>query len=125
MKSRETMHGLARAHAWGYGPRVWKGQRCGYYLTVGELLAVYRAEGFNHLGTAMRKHIRVWMAEDKAVLEGSDERMDSAVWFECPKGMETVVMVRSEVCGGRYVTRINRNDWPVLRHMHGIQEALA
>lgn len=124
MKSRETMHRLARAHAWGLGPRVWKGRRCGYYLTVGELLSVYRQEGFNHLGTAMRKHILHWMAEDKAVLEGSDEKEDSAVWFDCPAGCETVVMVRSEQCGGRYVAKIDRLDWPILRQIHGIQAEL-
>lgn len=125
MKSMKTMLKLARAHARSYGARIWKGVRCGMYLTVGELLAVYRDQGFNRKGTAMRRHIATWMAEDMCVLEGAIYDESSAVWFDAPEDMDTLIMVRSEQCGGRYVTRIDRNDWPVLRHMHGIQEALA
>lgn len=125
MKSLATMLAMAKSMAESLGVRIWKGMRCGYYLTVGELLGLYRSEGFNRRGSAMRRHIEAWMGLDEAVLEGSDEDLTSAVWFPCPEGKETLVMVRSHECGGRYVTKIDRTEWPVLRKMHGIQEVLS
>ena len=126
MKSCRTMLKVARAYAVGFGARIWKGVRCGIYLTVGELLDLYVSQKFNARGTVMRKHIESWMAMDEAVLEGSSYRPDSAVWFECPEELKVSVMVRSEQCGGRYVTEITRTDWPILRKMHGLeQEVLA
>lgn len=122
MKSLKTMHGLARAMAIAKGPRIWSRTRCGYYLTIGELHQLYNDEGFNHRGTCMRRHIGQWMCADMAILEGSEYNTNSAVWFECPAGSETMVKVFSECCGGRYVTKIDRNQWPSLRRMHGIQE---
>lgn len=125
MKSMRTMMELAKGKAEAMGVRIWQGSRCGYFVTVGELLALYAGEGFNSRGSAMRRHVRLWMEMDEAVLEGSDEDEGSALWFPCPKGKETLVMVRSEQCGGRYVTEIRRTEWPALRRMHGIQEAIA
>lgn len=126
MKSCRTMLKVARAYAAGFGARIWKGVRCGIYLTVGELLDLYVSQKFNARGTVMRKHIESWMAMDEAVLEGSSYRPDSAVWFECPEELKVSVMVRSEQCGGRYVTEITRTEWPILRRMHGLdQEVLA
>ena len=96
------------------------------FLTVGELLDLYVSQKFNARGTVMRKHIESWMAMDEAVLEGSSYRPDSAVWFECPEELKVSVMVRSEQCGGRFVTEITRTEWPILRRMHGLeQEVLA
>lgn len=125
MKSCRTMLKVAKAYARGFGARIWKGVRCGIFLTVGELLELYRSQGFNHRGTAMRRHIGQWMEIDEAVLEGPSMSPDSAVWFSCPEEMRTLVMVRSEQCGGRYVDEIRRTEWPVLMRMHGIQEVLA
>lgn len=121
MKSGATMYRLARAHAIGHGIRIWKGQRCGCYLTIGEMLDVYTSDGFNHMGTAMRRHLDTWMATDRAVLEGPVLDRESAVWFPVPEDLKVPVMVFSEHCGGRYVLEIDRNEWPVLRRMHGIQ----
>lgn len=126
MKSCRTMLKVAKAYARSFGARIWKGVRCGIFLTVGELLELYRSQGFNHRGTAMRRHIGQWMEIDEAVLEGPSMSPDSAVWFPCPEEMRTLVMVRSEQCGGRYVGEIRRTEWPVLRRMHGLeQEVLA
>lgn len=125
MKSLATMLAMAKAKAESFGVRVWKGVRCGFFLTIGELLGLYRSEGFNGKGTAMRHHLVAWMGLDEAVVEGSDEDLTSAVWFPCPEGKETLVMVRSQECGGHFVTKIDRTEWPVLRQMHGIQEVLA
>lgn len=126
MKSCRTMLRIAKAYAESFGARIWKNLRCGYFLTVGELLELYTSQGFNRRGTAMRRHIDSWMAEDQAVLEGSSYKPDSAVWFECPAEKRVMVMVRSEQCGGRYVIGIDRMEWPVLRQIHGLeQEVLA
>ncbi len=125
MKSLKTMLRVAKAYAEGLGVRIWKNMRCGIFLTVCELQELYTSQGFNHCGTAMRRHLQAWMSIDQAVLEGSDEDPTAAVWFECPKEREVSVLVRSEQCGGRYVTRIDRMEWPVLKRMHGIQEAIA
>lgn len=126
MKSCRTMLKISAAYAGSFGARIWKGTRCGIYLTIGELQELYKSQGFNHKGSAMRKHLYQWMEADKAALEGSSRDPTSAVWFECPKEKEVLVMVRSEQCGGRYVTRIDRMEWPVLRKMHGLeQEVLA
>lgn len=126
MKSLKTMLKVARAYARSFGARIWKNVRCGIFLTIGELQELYTSQGFNHLGTAMRRHIDAWMSEDAAVLEGSPYRPDSAVWFECPEDLKVSVMVRSEQCGGRFVTEITRTEWPILRRMHGLeQEVLA
>lgn len=126
MKSLKTMLKVARAYAVGFGARIWKNIRCGIYLTIGELQDLYTSQGFNHLGSAMRRHIETWMETDQAVLEGSPYKPDSAVWFECPVEKRVMVMVRSEQCGGRYVTEIRRTDWPILREIHGLeQEVLA
>lgn len=124
MKSMKTMFAEARAAAISKGPRMWKGTRYGYYLTVGELKGLYMNEGFNHRGTAMHRHLDCWQETDMAAVEGPAYAESSAVWFECPEGSETLVMVLSQSCGGRYVTRIDRTQWPSLRKMHGIQEAL-
>lgn len=121
----KTMFAEARDAAISKGPRMWKGTRCGYYLTVGELKAIYDAEGFNHKGTAMRRHLDCWQETDMAAVEGPAFAAGSAVWFDCPEGSETLVKVLSQSCGGRYVTRIDRTQWPSLRKMHGIQEALS
>lgn len=125
MKSSATMYRLARAHAIGRGARVWNGQRAGCYLTIGELLEVYTRDGFNHMGTAMRRHLDTWMATDRAVVEGPVLARDSAVWFPVPEDLKVPVMVFSERCGGRYVLEIDRNEWAVLRRMHGIQTEIA
>ena len=126
MKSCRTMLKVAKAYARGFGARIWKGVRCGIFLTVGELLELYKSQGFNHRGTAMRRHIGQWMEIDEAVLEGPSMSPDSAVWFGCPEELKVSVMVRSEQCGGRFVTEITRTEWPILRRMHGLeQEALA
>lgn len=125
MKSLMTMWKVARAWAVAQGVRIWEGTRCGFFLTIWELKELYTIQGFNHRGTAMRRHVQTWMAEDLAVLEGSEWDPKAAVWFPCPEGKETLVMVRSEQCGGRYVTEIRRTEWPALRRMHGIQEAIA
>lgn len=126
MKSLKTMLKVAKAYAQGFGARIWKGVRCGIFLTIAELSELYISQGFNHCGTAMRRHIGAWMSEDQAVLEGSAYKPDSAVWFECPEELEVTVMVRSEQCGGRFVTKIDRMEWPILRQMHGLeQEVLA
>lgn len=125
MKSSKTMFGLAKAMAVAKGPRIWCGTRCGVYLTVEELSGLYMAEGFNRKGSAMHRHIGGWMELDQAVLEGSVWAPESAVWFEAPEELETLIKVFSQSCGGRYVTRIDRTKWPALRKMHGIQEVLA
>lgn len=123
MKSLASMLGIAKARAYGKGVRVWNGLRAGFFLTQEELQRIYTDEGFNHRGTAMRRHVEIWMHNGDAVREGGDCE-DSAVWFECPRGLETVVLVRSEQCGGRCVLTIERADWPVLRALHGIQTEL-
>lgn len=125
MKSGATMYRLARAHAIGRGARVWNGRRAGCYLTIGELLEIYTRDGFNHMGTAMRRHLDTWMATDRAVVEGPVLDRTSAVWFPAPEDMATAVKVASERCGGLYVLEIDRNEWPVLRRMHGIQTEIA
>lgn len=125
MKSSATMYRLARARAIARGVRVWKGTRAGCFLTIGELLEIYTTDGFNHMGTAMRRHLDTWMATDRAVVEGSVLDRESAVWFPAPDDLKVVAMVVSERCGGRYVTEIDRIDWPVLRRMHGIQTEIA
>lgn len=125
MKSSATMYRLARARAIARGVRVWKGMRAGCFLTIGELLEIYTTDGFNHMGTAMRRHLDAWMATDRAVVEGSVLDRESAVWFPAPDDLKVVAMVVSERCGGRYVTEIDRIDWPVLRRMHGIQTEIA
>lgn len=125
MKSSATMYRLARAHAIGHGIRIWKGARCGCYLTIGELLEIYTTDGFNHMGTAMRRHIDTWMATDRAVVEGPVLDRESAVWFPVPEDLKVPVMVFSEECGGRCVLDIDRTEWPVLRRMHGIQTEIA
>ena len=126
MKSLKTMLKAAKEKAESLGARIWKGIRCGYFLTIGELSELYINEGFNRCCTAMRRHIETWMETDQAVLEGSPYKPDSAVWFECPEEKRVMVMVRSEECGGRFVTEIRRTDWPILRRMHGLeQEVLA
>lgn len=122
MKSSKTMLGLAKAIAVSKGPRIWCGTRCGVYVTMAELNELYLREGFNREGSAMRRHMKGWMEIDQAVLEGSVYVPESALWFEAPEDMETVIKVFSQNCGGRYVTRIDRTQWPVLRRMHGIQE---
>lgn len=122
----KTMLKVSQAYAKSFGARIWKGVRCGIFLTIQELLDLYISQGFNHMGTAMRRHIDAWMAMDQAVLEGSSYSPDSAVWFNCPKEHQVFVMVRSQQCGGRYVTEIRRTDWPILREIHGLeQEVLA
>lgn len=126
MKSCITMLRVARAYAKGFGARIWKGVRCGVYLTVGELQDLYTSQGFNRRGTAMRRHLGQWMEIDEAVVEGNAYAKDSAVWFNCPEELKVSVMVRSEQCGGRFVTEITRTEWPILRRMHGLdQEVLA
>lgn len=125
MKSSATMYRLARAHAIGHGIRIWRNSRCGCYLTIGELLEIYTSDGFNHMGTAMRRHIDTWMATDRAVVEGPVLDRESAVWFPVPKEMKVPVMVFSEQCGGRCVLDIDRTEWPALRRMHGIQTEIA
>ena len=125
-KSSSTMHRVARSYAASFGARIHQNNRCGIYLTVGELQDLYTSQHFNRRGTAMRRHVETWMAVDKAVVEGSLYDPSAAVWFECPEEMRVLVMVRSQQCGGRYVTEIDRTAWPVLRRMHGIeQEVLA
>ena len=124
MKSLKTMLRVAKSYAAAMGVRVWKNIRCGIFLTVGELQDLYTSQGFNHKGTAMRRHLDAWMAEDEAVVEGSEHDPAAAVWFACPPEKATLVKVRSEQCGGRCVIGIDRMDWPVLRRMHGIQEVL-
>ena len=126
MKSLKTMLRVAKAYAESFGARIWKGIRCGIFLTISELSELYVSQGFNKCCTAMRRHIETWMETDQAVLEGSPHKPDSAVWFECPEDKRVLVMVRSEQCGGRFVTKIRRTDWPILRRMHGLeQEVLA
>ena len=124
MKNVWTMLKVSKAYAESFGARIWNNTRCGYFLTIQELNDLYMSQGFNHLGTAMRRPLDAWMAEDKAVVEGSEYDPSAAVWFACPPEKATLVKVRSEQCGGRYVVGIDRMDWPVLRRMHGIQEVL-
>lgn len=120
MRGSASMLRLAKANAWSRGARVEKG-RAGYCLTMDEMLDVYKACGFNHRGTAMRRHVAAWMACDEAVADGDLGDGRTPVWFACPPGQETEVRMLSESCRGRCVVEIRREDWPVLQRMHGLQ----
>lgn len=112
------MYDLAYGDAVRRGPRIWGG-KAGIYETLKELDTLYRREGFNWRGTAMRHHIDAWMLSAAAVMEA-----DSVVWFPCPAGMITQTRMLSERCGGRRVEAISIVEWPVLAEMRGLQTEL-
>lgn len=125
MKSSSTMLAMARARAVELGPRIWEGRRCGVFLTVAELKAIYDDAGFNWKGSAMRRHVEQWMGCSLVAAEGPLAAPRSAIWFDCPEEMRTRMAMLSEGCGGRRVETVIPAEWPSLRRAHGLQEASA
>lgn len=123
-KSQTTMYGLAFSEAMGIGPRI-HNRRAGFFLTVDELRSLYSRMGFNVANgrTVIERHVTSWMCGDKAASEGSMQRLDSVVWFPCPREEETAVKILAEKCGGRCFLDVTR-EWPSIAVLHGIQETI-